>query len=105
MFDRRLSPRYYDSIVRACLEAGFSPKISHQSTSILSQIGIVACGLAVTLVPESMQRLQMPSVVFRELAKAVSLTDIALVWQPRADAELIGSFVAATKELFPDGAA
>ena len=60
-FQRKQSPRFYDSVIEACLSAGFSPQVAHESTSIRSQVGLVACGLAVALVPRSIGRMQCPA--------------------------------------------
>jgi DNA-binding transcriptional LysR family regulator len=101
IFARRVSPRFYDSIVNACLSAGFSPSIAHESTSILSQVGFVACGLAVALVPRSVKHLHMPGVTFRELDQTIPLTDIALVWRSAPVSELAQRFIDVAERAFP----
>lgn len=101
IFSRKVSPRFYDSIVNACLGAGFSPNIGHESTSILSQVGFVACGLAVGLVPRSVKHLHMPGVVYRELDETIPLTDIALVWRDSSVSELARQFIDIAERAFP----
>lgn len=102
IFARKVSPRFYDSIVNACLQSGFSPNIGHESTSILSQVGFVACGLAVGLVPRSVKHLHMPGVIYRELNENIPLTDIALVWRDSPLSELAQRFIDVAQGAFPD---
>ena len=57
----------YDETVAACRAAGFSPHIGQQAPRITSTLGLVAPGLGIALVPESMQNMSMDGVVYRRL--------------------------------------
>ena len=67
IYSREVSRRPFDAIVAACHKAGFNPNFAHQGPSIESQIGIVACGLGVALVPSQIRNWRIPGVVYREL--------------------------------------
>ena len=60
----------YDEAVAACRAAGFSPRIGQLAPRITSTLGLVAAGLGVALVPESMQTMKMDGVVYRRLKGA-----------------------------------
>lgn len=60
----------YDETVAACRAAGFSPQIGQQAPRIASTLGLVAAGLGVALVPESVQNMSMDGVVYRRLKGA-----------------------------------
>ena len=60
----------YDAILSACNAAGFSPRIGQEAPRIVSTLNLVAAGLGISLVPESLQRMRMDGVVFRRLAGA-----------------------------------
>lgn len=60
----------YDETVAACRAAGFSPQIGQQAPRIASTLGLVAAGLGVALVPESVQNISMDGVVYRRLKGA-----------------------------------
>lgn len=60
----------YDETVAACRAAGFSPRIGQQAPRITSTLGLVAAGLGIALVPESLQRMTMDGVVYRRLEGA-----------------------------------
>jgi DNA-binding transcriptional LysR family regulator len=60
----------YDETVAACRAAGFSPHIGQQAPRITSTLGLVAAGLGIALVPESMQSMSMDGLVYRRLKGA-----------------------------------
>jgi len=60
----------YDETVAACRAAGFSPRIGQQAPRITSTLGLVAAGLGLTLVPESVQNVSIDGVVYRRLKGA-----------------------------------
>ncbi len=57
----------YDETVVACRAAGFSPRIGQQAPRITSTLGLVAAGLGIALVPESVQNISMDGVVYRRV--------------------------------------
>jgi DNA-binding transcriptional LysR family regulator len=60
----------HDEAVAACRTAGFSPRIVQLAPRITSTLGLVAAGLGVALVPESLQTMKMDGVVYRRLKGA-----------------------------------
>ncbi len=60
----------YDEAVAACRAAGFNPRIGQLAPRITSTLGLVAAGLGVALVPESLQTMKMDGVVYRRLKGA-----------------------------------
>ena len=65
LYRRPLGPGLHDAIVAACQRAGFSPTIGQEAPRMLATLSLVAAGLGVTLVPESMRQLQTEGVVYR----------------------------------------
>jgi DNA-binding transcriptional LysR family regulator len=57
----------YDETIAACCAAGFSPRVGQQAPRITSTLGLVAAGLGIALVPQSMQSMRMDGVVYRRL--------------------------------------
>ncbi len=80
MFYRRVSPGYFDSLMTACRNAGFSPRIVHEVNSVASQIAFVGCGQGVSLIPASMKRLAPETVVVRPLTEKLSVVTTAVAW-------------------------
>ncbi|ONF96844.1 LysR family transcriptional regulator [Sphingomonas jeddahensis] len=58
----------YDSIIAACRNAGFSPRIAQEAPQMASTVNLVAAGVGVALVPESMRQLHAHGVVYARIA-------------------------------------
>jgi DNA-binding transcriptional LysR family regulator len=67
LYRRPLGPGLYDAIIAACQRAGFSPRIGQEAPRMLATLSLVAAGLGVTVVPESMQRLQVEGIAYRPI--------------------------------------
>jgi DNA-binding transcriptional LysR family regulator len=63
-YRRPTGPGLYDAIVAACLRAGFSPTVGQEAPRMSSTLGLVAAGLGVSIVPASMQRMNVEGVAF-----------------------------------------
>ena len=70
VYRRHNGPGLYDAILSACNAAGFSPHVGQEAPRIVSTLNLVAAGLGVSLVPESLQRMRLDGVVFRRLTGA-----------------------------------
>jgi DNA-binding transcriptional LysR family regulator len=63
----------YDATIAACHAAGFNPRVGHLGAStqaaprIGSTLSLVAAGLGITLVPWSLQRVNLDGVAYRQL--------------------------------------
>jgi DNA-binding transcriptional LysR family regulator len=79
VYRRSSGPGLHDAIIAACHAAGFSPRVGQQAPRIVSTLNLVAAGLGISLVPDSLQRMHLDGVVFRRLRGAA---------QPRAPLNL-----------------
>ena len=67
VYRRNNGPGLYDAIFAACNAYGFSPRVGQEAPRIVSTLNLVAAGLGISLVPESLQRMRMDGVVFRRI--------------------------------------
>ena len=74
-----LAPVAHDTIISACVRAGFSPRIAQEAVNDQSILGIVACGLAVAIVPEATTRLRLDGVVDRPLSDSLAVTPLSVI--------------------------
>jgi DNA-binding transcriptional LysR family regulator len=77
MFARPVSPAYYDSIIAACHEKGFSPRILHEVRTVAAQVAFVGCGQGVAFVPSALKHAASQGVVIRPLAEKVHVVTAA----------------------------
>jgi DNA-binding transcriptional LysR family regulator len=57
----------YEAMIAACHAAGFSARIGQDTPTIISTLGLVAAGLGISIVPASLQRMNMDGVAYRHL--------------------------------------
>jgi DNA-binding transcriptional LysR family regulator len=62
-----------DEIFAACRAAGFSPHIGQEAPHLVSTLPLVAAGIGVSIVPTSMQQMNVRGVVYRRLKGSAQL--------------------------------
>ena len=88
----------HDETIAACRHAGFVPRIGEQAPRITSALGLVAAGVGVTIIPESLQRLTMDGVVFRRLTGAYPKAFLGLAWRRSDTSPLVRQFLSIVKK-------
>jgi len=68
LFPRSVGAGLYDEIIASCRRCGFSPRIGQETSQVTSIVNLVAAGLGVSLVPESMQQIHSEGVTYRPIA-------------------------------------
>jgi len=74
IYRRHNGPGLHDAILSACNAAGFSPRVGQEAPRIVSTLNLVAAGLGISLVPESLRRMRMDGVMFRPIGGAAQPT-------------------------------
>jgi DNA-binding transcriptional LysR family regulator len=92
LIERKISPTYDRFIRRLCAEAGFAPRIEHEAARALAMLGLVAVGLGVTIVPETIARLPAPGVIFRPLQQHL-IYEHVVMWRATAVSPLTAAFL------------
>ncbi|NER00780.1 MAG: LysR family transcriptional regulator [Cyanothece sp. SIO2G6] len=81
LFPEPVGPNLYRQIMNLCTEAGFSPKIVQEVTPQPTMIGLVAAGIGIAFVSESLKNISRPGVLYRSLQEATPLLKLAIVWK------------------------
>jgi DNA-binding transcriptional LysR family regulator len=84
-YRRPTGPGLHDAIVAACLRAGFSPAVGQEAPRMSSTLGLVAAGLGLSIVPASMQRMNVEGVAFVPLSGDPGLVAPLLLVTRRRD--------------------
>ncbi|HVE08693.1 MAG TPA: LysR family transcriptional regulator [Paraburkholderia sp.] len=71
----------YDEIVRACGEAGFSPRLAQPAPQLASVVNLVAAGLGVSIVPADIAQVQVNGVRYLDVQGARLSARLALGWR------------------------
>jgi DNA-binding transcriptional LysR family regulator len=83
----------HDETIAACRKAGFRPLIAQQAPRITSTLGLVAAGVGVAIVPDSIQRMSMDGVVFRRLGGPRPTAFLGLAWRRTDTSPLVRQFL------------
>lgn len=68
-------------VAQICAKGGLSPQITQRAGQFTALAGLVAGGLGVAFVPDSLRHLQIADVVYRPLAKINQHSDLAMVYR------------------------
>lgn len=81
LFPRHAGPGLYDQIISLCQQAGFSPNVVQEAIQMQTTVSLVAAEIGIAIVPESLQNLQRPGVVYRPFKEPTPQAEIAVIWQ------------------------
>jgi DNA-binding transcriptional LysR family regulator len=82
------------AVAQACLAAGFLPRRAHQAAQTAIVLTLVAAGLGVAVLPESVRALRVEGVRLAPIADPVSI-DLALAWRREDRSPAVGRLVRA----------
>jgi DNA-binding transcriptional LysR family regulator len=68
-------------VAELCAMGGLSPKVTQRAGQFVTLAGMVAGGLGVAFVPDSLRHLQIPDVVYRPLAEIAQQSELAVVFR------------------------
>jgi DNA-binding transcriptional LysR family regulator len=94
-------PVIYDGLIEICQQFGFQPKIVQESISMQTRVCLVAAGIGITFVSESLQSLVGMNVVCRVLADCPIKLRFAAAWRQDYTSPTLQEFLALLIELNP----
>ena len=93
IFPRRLAPALHDQILGCFREAGLTPSIEQEAIQMQTIVGLVAAGMGIALVPQSVSNLKRPGVEYRALTEASPLVEIGLAWRRDNTSPVLQAFL------------
>jgi DNA-binding transcriptional LysR family regulator len=76
-----VQPEIHRRLVAACVAAGFEPRIAQTARTIHAVTALVAAGLGVALVPESVRKLGRAGVSWRRVRGRLPTVEISAAWR------------------------
>src|SRR5215470_10365607 len=75
VFSRRYGGRALvrDTAFAACQAAGFSPRVGQEAPHVMSTLPLVAAGIGISIVPASLQHMNIRGVIYRRLTGGTQL--------------------------------
>lgn len=103
LYPRTNGSLLYDSVIAACRNAGFSPRVVQEAPQMASTVNLVAAGVGITIVPESMRQLHPEGVSYIRIADRIPS---ALLWiahrQTEATPAVVKNFMAQVQTFFAE---
>jgi DNA-binding transcriptional LysR family regulator len=87
-----VTPGFFDTVIAACREAGFSPRVVQEAAQFTSLVGLVAAGLGIALVPRGLDRLKLEGVVYRPVTGTTALAPVGLAMRRGDPAPAVQTF-------------
>lgn len=84
MFAREISPANYDNVIAVCRQAGLEPRTRYAARQWLTITALVANGLGVSIVPQSLARSAIAGASFVSIADVRAVSSAHLVWHPES---------------------
>ena len=101
LFPRADAPVLHDTILGFFRSAVISKQVTYAVTSIHGGLGLVAAGIGVALVPESMEDLRFKGVAYRRLSRPVPTVDMGVARLAEEMTPLQESFLKVLRDLYP----
>ena len=76
LYPRANGSLLYDSIIAGCRNSGFSPRVVQEAPQMGSTVNLVAAGVGVAVVPESMRQLHPEGVVYAQIEQPTMYTSL-----------------------------
>lgn len=86
-----------EAVMRACRAAGYHPHVAHESGKTSTQLSLVAAGLGIAVLPESVRGIALTGVQYRTVSGAEEV-ELALAWRRTSESPLVDAFLATLED-------
>jgi len=95
MLEASQHPKFHAATLELCRKAGFEPHVVQESERLQNLTVMVAGGIGLALLPQSMNVLRTPGMVFRHLSGAAGkvLLDTGLIYRKGERSEIVDAFL------------
>jgi DNA-binding transcriptional LysR family regulator len=101
LLTRAGSPGLRETLEQIPDQLGGEEVIVQEVAEMQTVIGLVAAGVGISLVPESVRALQRCGVTYRPLAEDAPSVELAVAWRTGDDSPVLAAFLALTRAMAP----
>ncbi|MDR3670105.1 MAG: LysR family transcriptional regulator [Holophaga sp.] len=92
-YHRRVRPGLTDAVIAACERAGFQPRMGQEAPQLTSTLNLVAAGLGISVVPESLRHLRKNEIAYLGLKGDAPQAALGLVSRVDERSAAVGNFI------------
>lgn len=98
--DREVGAAYYDTMLKICMNNGFSPSIVQTVDEIQTMLSLVSLGMGIAFIHESAKNLRN-DIIYKPLHDTDQYAyQISLVWRKRESSPIIKGFLKEVRHLY-----
>jgi len=94
LFPRSIGPALYDTLITACRQTGFEPRLDQLVPQLPSIVNLVAAEIGVAILPASMSQVRASGVVFRATTSVTPTASLSLAYRKGHASKVIRNFMA-----------
>jgi DNA-binding transcriptional LysR family regulator len=98
-FRRDVAPSLHDAITRMCMDAGFAPSFVTEASEWYTIVSLVAAGLGVAILPESITTFSRGDAVYRPIAGAQREVELVIAQAPGTQSAALRACLLIVSEL------
>src|SRR5699024_5794086 len=98
---REIGTGFYDAIINACYQSGFSPNIIQEVSDLHTAVTLVSTGLGVTFVPLSLKQYKKRNVMYKTLKDTTPTIKTNIAWHNSEDSRIVTNFIKLVTDNFP----
>lgn len=99
MYPAAPRPSYADHVLDLFSQHGYVPNVVQEVNELQTAIGLVAAGIGIALVPESVRRLLRDDVVYIDFQAVGFTSPIMMSWRKNDESGLLKDVVALAKNM------
>ena len=93
-FTPALGVGLYEKVIALCGTAGFKPRVVQEANGVIAIVGLVASGIGISILPESVKSIALEGVVYRPLQHPDAVIPLMLAFRKSENAPAVSRFVA-----------
>jgi DNA-binding transcriptional LysR family regulator len=99
IFPRHVAPAFYDDIVAACRRSGVGLQIVQEAVRQQTIVNLVAAGIGVALIPQSIRNLRSAGVAYATLEGSPLTSEISVAYRPDDESPAAHAFLETAREV------
>jgi DNA-binding transcriptional LysR family regulator len=101
-YHRNVRPGLTDAVIAACERSGFRPRVSQETPQLTSTLNLVAAGLGISIVPESLKHLRTNDIVYLRLTGNAPQAALGLASRADGRSAAVDNFIAVALRVADD---
>ena len=93
-FSRARDVAVWEKAMTLCEKAGFKPRVVQEANGVIAIVGLVASGIGISILPESVKSVALEGVVYRRLRDPDAVVPLMLAFRESENPVAVSHFLA-----------